>query len=151
MAISEKKMQIVMNNYFEAECTMNTSIREAFEKGFRIGVQKGYDVTKEPEWKKGKWQRRKGFDCWECSQCHAVLENDGIDLAISIISNFPSLTLKQIEPEWKYMNTLEGVIKELEEMTYNPNEADYENQGYYLARDSLYYLKKYKQIINGSK
>ena len=49
MAISEKKMQIVMNNYFKAECTVNTSIREAFEKGFRIGVQKGYDVTKEPE------------------------------------------------------------------------------------------------------
>ena len=77
--------------------------------------------------------------------------NDGIDLAISIISDFPFLTLKQIEHEWKYMNTLEGVIKELEEMTYNPNEADYENQGYYLARDSLYYLKKYKQIINESK
>ena len=49
MAISEKKMQIVMNNYFKAECTVNTSIREAFEKGFRIGVQRSYDVTKESE------------------------------------------------------------------------------------------------------
>ena len=28
--------------------------------------------------KKGKWQRRKGEDCWECSECHAVLENDDI-------------------------------------------------------------------------
>lgn len=46
MAISEKKMQIVMNNYFKAECTVNTSIREAFEKGFRIGVQKGYKTAK---------------------------------------------------------------------------------------------------------
>lgn len=46
MVISEKKMQIVMNNYFKAECTVNTSIREAFEKGFRVGVQKGYDVKK---------------------------------------------------------------------------------------------------------
>ena len=44
MAISEKKMQIVMNNYFKTECTVNTSIREAFEKGFRIGVQKGYEA-----------------------------------------------------------------------------------------------------------
>ena len=44
MTISEKKMQTVMNNYFKAECTMNTSIREAFEKGFRIGVQKGYEA-----------------------------------------------------------------------------------------------------------
>lgn len=30
----------------------------------------------EPERKKGMWQRRKGSDCWECSQCHAVLEYD---------------------------------------------------------------------------
>ena len=46
MPISEKKMQIVMNNYFKAECTVNTSIREAFEKGFRIGVLKGYETAK---------------------------------------------------------------------------------------------------------
>ena len=32
----------------------------------------------EPERKKGKWQRRKGSDCWECSECHAVLESDDI-------------------------------------------------------------------------
>ena len=31
-------MQIVIDNYFEQECDVNTSIREAFEKGFRIGV-----------------------------------------------------------------------------------------------------------------
>lgn len=34
----------------------------------------------EPERKKGRWQRRKGSDCWECSQCHAVLENDDIGM-----------------------------------------------------------------------
>ena len=28
----------------------------------------------------GKWQRRKGSDCWECSQCHAVLENDDLGM-----------------------------------------------------------------------
>lgn len=38
--ISEKKMQIVINNYFRRECNTDTSIREAFEKGFRLGVQK---------------------------------------------------------------------------------------------------------------
>ena len=27
---------------------------------------------------KGRWQRRKGSDCWECSECHAVLESDDI-------------------------------------------------------------------------
>lgn len=30
------------------------------------------------EQKKGKWQRRKGSDCWECSECHAVLENSDV-------------------------------------------------------------------------
>ena len=30
------------------------------------------------EQKKGRWQRRKGSDCWECSECHAVLENSDI-------------------------------------------------------------------------
>ena len=32
------------------------------------------------ERKRGKWQRRKGSDCWECSQCHAVLENDDLGM-----------------------------------------------------------------------
>jgi hypothetical protein len=41
MSISEEKMKIVINNYFKSECDVNTSIREAFEKGFRIGVKKG--------------------------------------------------------------------------------------------------------------
>jgi hypothetical protein len=41
MAISEKKMQIVIDNYFKLECDVNTSIRKAYEKGFRTGVQKG--------------------------------------------------------------------------------------------------------------
>lgn len=44
MAISEQKMEIVIGNYFKAECNVNTSIREAFEKGFRIGVKKGPSV-----------------------------------------------------------------------------------------------------------
>lgn len=34
----------------------------------------------EPEQKRGTWQRRKGSDCWECSQCHAVLENDDLGM-----------------------------------------------------------------------
>lgn len=47
MGISEKKMQIVINNYFKQECDVNTSIREAFEKGFRIGVKKGQSAQSE--------------------------------------------------------------------------------------------------------
>ena len=32
-----------------------------------------------PDQKKGKWQCRKDEDCWECSECHAVLENSDIE------------------------------------------------------------------------
>lgn len=49
MAISEAKMRIVIDNYFKAECDVNTSIRQAFEKGFRIGIIKGMQVKSEPQ------------------------------------------------------------------------------------------------------
>lgn len=48
MGLSEAKMKIVIDNYFKAECDINTSIREAFEKGFRIGVKKGMQIRTEP-------------------------------------------------------------------------------------------------------
>ena len=57
MAISEAKMKIVIDNYFKSECDVNTSIREAFEKGFRIGVQKGMQI-------RPKSQKEESYD-WE--------------------------------------------------------------------------------------
>lgn len=42
------------------------------------------------------------------------------------------------------MKTLDGLIKDLTEMTANPTEGDYENEGYYLAKDTLHYLKEYR-------
>ena len=48
MGLSEAKMKIVIDNYFRSECDVNTSIREAFEKGFRIGVKKGMQIRTEP-------------------------------------------------------------------------------------------------------
>lgn len=47
MATSDTKMKIVIENYFKTECDVNTSIREAFEKGFRIGVMKGMQIKSE--------------------------------------------------------------------------------------------------------
>lgn len=44
MAVSEAKIKIVIDNYFKAKCDVNTSIREAFEKGFRVGVLKGMET-----------------------------------------------------------------------------------------------------------
>ena len=46
MDISEQKMRITINNYFHKMCTVDTSIRQAFELGFRLGVEKGYSAGK---------------------------------------------------------------------------------------------------------
>ena len=40
MAISESKKKIVVDNYFKRECDINTSIKEAFTKGFELGLKK---------------------------------------------------------------------------------------------------------------
>lgn len=53
MEISEKKMQIVIDNYFKLECDVNTSIRNAYEKGFRTGVKKGLAVR--PKLEQSMW------------------------------------------------------------------------------------------------
>ena len=67
----EAKMQIVIDNYFKSECDVNTSIRKAFEKGFRIGVQKG-SVDAEPV-KHGHWRTvtlpSYMFEGYRCSEC----------------------------------------------------------------------------------
>ena len=66
MAISETKMQIVIDNYFQLECDINTSIKEAFEKGFRIGVQKGKPID-------GFWVLHKDGSA-TCNHCHTRQE-----------------------------------------------------------------------------
>ena len=70
MAISETKMQMVIANYFKDECDVNTSIRQAFEKGFRIGVKKGASMNRpQGEWKSVKASIYPyGYDV-ECSVC----------------------------------------------------------------------------------
>lgn len=47
MAISETKKKIVIDNYFKEECNVDTSIREAFAKGFEIGLEKGAGLRAE--------------------------------------------------------------------------------------------------------
>lgn len=73
MAISEEKIQIVIDNYFKSECNVDTSIREAFEKGFRIGTQKtAYKLT-------GEWLDKGTYA--ECSLCGtaSVTQFDGVE------------------------------------------------------------------------
>lgn len=79
MGISETKMKIVIDNYFKSECNVDTSIRQAFEKGFRIGVQKV--ITLQPERKKGKWISVKGSngkDYHKCSECLHTQDITGV-------------------------------------------------------------------------
>jgi len=77
MAISEKKMRIVINNYFKTECDVNTSIHQAFEKGFRIGVKKGLSAQQERP--KGNWVEigDEPYDEWECDMCGFVIDGSG--------------------------------------------------------------------------
>ena len=63
----EEKMKIVINNYFEKECSVNTSIREAFEKGFRIGVSKVQ--KKQGEWKLVADDKVNLQSIYKCSEC----------------------------------------------------------------------------------
>ena len=52
MGISESKKKIVIDNYFKRECDVNTSIKEAFTKGFELGLKKASipQQTRQTEW-----------------------------------------------------------------------------------------------------
>ena len=72
-------MQMVIDNYFKDECDVNTSIRQAFEKGFHIGVKKGVSMNRpQGKWIDKGWHGDWQFEtdgrgnCWheyECSEC----------------------------------------------------------------------------------
>ena len=89
-AISEKKMQIVINNYFKSECNVDTSIRQAFEKGFRIGVKKG--LTVQPKRLKGKWIYGEHdiamCDGYWCDQCGFFVPWDYKHKSIDFIKDY---------------------------------------------------------------
>ena len=40
MRISEKKKKIVIDNYFRQDCDIDTTIRQAYERGFTRGLEK---------------------------------------------------------------------------------------------------------------
>ena len=74
MAISEVKKKIVIDNYFRRECNVNISIKEAFTKGFELGLKK----APIPQPKTGHWLMTGDYftgayediDYVECSCCH---------------------------------------------------------------------------------
>ena len=60
---------------------IRTTLTGTFTDSMSLAIAMANNLPSvEPKQKKGKWQRRKGADCWECSQCHAVLENDDLGM-----------------------------------------------------------------------
>ena len=80
MAISETKVKIVIDNYFPKECNINTTIREAFEKGFRLGLQKAVPAADVRPVVRGTWvgdydgyaDGAPVYDMWSCSKCGKI-------------------------------------------------------------------------------
>ena len=85
-------MQMVIANYFKDECDVNTSIRQAFEKGFRIGVKKGAS-TNRPQ---GEW-----IPCEE-----RLPEADGLYLATFTLIGIPKFSNVESfkNGKWEYHN-----------------------------------------------
>ena len=58
---------------------IRTDLRSSFTDSMSLAIAMAENIpSTEIKRKKGRWQRRKGDDCWECSECHAVLENSDI-------------------------------------------------------------------------
>ena len=70
MGISEAKKKIVIDNYFKSECNINTTIKDAFTRGFELGLKK----APAPEPKTGHWISHYDEDAkegwYECDRCH---------------------------------------------------------------------------------
>lgn len=65
--ISEEKKKIVIENYFKSECNINTTIHDAYVKGFERGLSKAL----QPERKTGRWiddGTELGCQCSECGK-----------------------------------------------------------------------------------
>jgi len=60
---------------------IRTTLTSTFTDSMSLAIAMANNLpSAEPERKRGKWVRRKDSDCWECSQCHAVLENDDLGM-----------------------------------------------------------------------
>lgn len=48
--ISEEKKKIVIENYFKSECNINTTIHDAYVKGFERGLSKALQPERTGRW-----------------------------------------------------------------------------------------------------
>jgi len=102
VAISEAKKKIVIDNYFKKECDVNTSIKEAFIKGFELGLKK----APRPQLKTGHWEYvqydyNPNIGNWHCSECRNIViecADKNKDGGIPTYSYCPKCGVKMIEP-----------------------------------------------------
>lgn len=74
-AIKFKKVYITTYNGYVSE----GNLLKLYNKGLDDAIKVVNSLAPvKLEQKKGKWVRRKDEDCWECSECHAVLEDSDI-------------------------------------------------------------------------
>lgn len=90
MAISETKKGIVINNYFKSECTIDTSIREAFTKGFEIGLKKGAELKEET------------IEQLSWNLISKGLPTEGTIVEVTILENDGDTPLKYTDVGWHY-------------------------------------------------
>ncbi len=64
--ISEEKKKIVIENYFKSECNINTTIHDAYVKGFERGLSKAPQPEPVIRRKTGYWVWADGLRCSEC-------------------------------------------------------------------------------------
>ena len=74
MKINEAKKKIVIDNYFKKECDVNTSIKEAFTKGFEIGLKKALTTSQSKMGCEGCIYEKTGnnstYPCSHCGRCY---------------------------------------------------------------------------------
>lgn len=70
--MDEKKMRIAIDSYFKLYCDANTSIRDAFEKGFRTGVTRALVEFDSPE-------RKREMDKLRIRKAEQILIDNGIE------------------------------------------------------------------------
>ena len=117
MAISETKMQMVIDNYFKDECDVNTSIRQAFEKGFRIGVKKGTSTDRPQGWipcserlpEEHEWVGTKQFGTTISDIVHITFDVNGerfvktLSLQNGELSNYEKRSMDAFYKGWKML------------------------------------------------
>ena len=90
MAISETKKKIVIDNYFKSECNVDTSIREAFTKGFEIGLEKGAELKEET------------IEQLSWNPILKGLPTEGAIVEVTILENDGDTLLKYTDVGWYY-------------------------------------------------